>query len=367
MRLAIIRQQYRPDGGAERFVSRALQVLAGAGLNVSVITRQWQGARDEAYRVIECDPPKRNRISREKEFADQALAIVRQEGFDLVQSHERIPGCSIYRAGDGVHKVWLAHRSRVMSPLARWWQGRSAYHRYVLDTEKAMFEHPDLRAVICNSQMVRNEILQHFQIEADNIRVIYNGVDTVRFHPGLKQYREEIRQDLGIADSTPLLIFVGSGFERKGLKQAIEGLARSSTDAQLMVVGRDKRQSRYEKLAKRLSVAERVHFLGVQEDVRPYYGAADALYLPTLYDPFPNVAMEAMACGLAILTSQQCGAAEKVESGVNGFVFDALDIDAQAQAIDRLKSLTPQPYEQEGPSVQQQLVSLYQELLEGTA
>src|SRR5262249_22545011 len=78
------------------------------------------------------------------------------------------------------------------------------------------------------------------------------------------------------------------------------------------------------------------HFLGGRSDVRPWYAAADAFVLPTLYDPFPNAALEAMACGLPVIVTVQCGAAELVKEGANGVVCDALDGDALASALGRL-------------------------------
>ena len=87
--------------------------------------------------------------------------------------------------------------------------------------------------------------------------------------------------------------------------------------------------------AARLGIADRVHFPGPQTDVKPFYGAADCFALPTLYDPFPNAALEALASGLPIIVSRQCGAAELVREGFNGFVVDALDVDALARVDER--------------------------------
>jgi len=79
-----------------------------------------------------------------------------------------------------------------------------------------------------------------------------------------------------------------------------------------------------------------VHFAGVQENMGPWYGAADAFALPSLYDPFPNAALEAMACGLPVITTPQSGAAELIEEGVNGYVVGALEVDALADRLARL-------------------------------
>ncbi|MBI2315552.1 MAG: glycosyltransferase family 4 protein, partial [Betaproteobacteria bacterium] len=90
--------------------------------------------------------------------------------------------------------------------------------------------------------------------------------------------------------------------------------------------------------ASRLGIAPRVVFAGGQEDVGPWYVLADCLVLPTLYDPFPNAALEAMACGLPLITSTSCGAAELVREGENGYVCDALDSAALADRMRIIRS-----------------------------
>jgi hypothetical protein len=139
-----------------------------------------------------------------------------------------------------------------------------------------------------------------------------------------------VRAKLGVPDAATVFLLVGSGYARKGVATAIAALARLPADTYLFVVGRDKARRRYKSLAQRLGVAQRVALLGPQEDVRPFYGAADAFVLPTLYDPCPNAALEAMACALPIVTSTKCGAAELVLEHDAGFVCAARDIDALA-------------------------------------
>ncbi len=81
-----------------------------------------------------------------------------------------------------------------------------------------------------------------------------------------------------------------------------------------------------QRLSEQLGLSQRVLFTGPLKDVRPWYGAADGFVLPTLYDPCPNAALEALACGLPVVTSTTCGAQEWVHSGDNGWVVDAVDI-----------------------------------------
>jgi len=333
VRIALVRQKYRVDGGAERFVSRLASVLAGGDCRVTVITRRWHG-NGEAE-ILPCNPPSLGRTLREWTFARGVRRLLRQHRFDVVQSNERIPGCDVYRAGDGVHREWLRQRRRVQSPLARLATAMSPFHAYVKRAEKRVFENPRLKAVICNSRMVRREILDHFAVDPAKLCVVYNGVDTEKFHPGLKQHRRAMRDALGVPEDETVFLFVGSGFERKGLGAALEALARLPR-GRLLVVGKDKHQKRYRRLAGRLGIFGRVHFLGVRPDVGPCYGAADALVLPTLYDPFPNVVLEAMAAGLPVVTSTKCGGAELIREGQNGYVCDALDRGGLAAALERL-------------------------------
>lgn len=324
LRIALIRQRYRDDGGAERFVARALDALREQGTELTIIARKWQARED--IRAVRCNPFHLGRTWRDAGFARCVCAHVEETPYDIVQSHERIACCDVYRAGDGVHREWLAQRARTLPPAARLAQAMNPYHRYVLRAEHRLFEGPRLKAVICNSRMVRDEILRYFRIDEEKLHVIYSGVDTEAFHPRLKEHRQAVRRRLNIPDEAPVFLFVGSGFLRKGLAAAIAGLEHTPQNARLVVVGQDRHQDRYQRLARKLGLAARCHFLGAQADVRLYYGATDVLVLPTLYDPFPNVILEAMAAGLPVITSDKCGGAEFIREGENGYTCDALDL-----------------------------------------
>lgn len=345
MKLAIVRQRYNPYGGAERFVERALAALVEQGAEVSLITRSWEGAPRAGFRQIICNPAYSRwlggRAARDKSFAAAAAQEMAAGRYDITQSHERIPGCMIFRAGDGVHAAWLAHRGRILSPLQRLGQRLSTYHRYVLEAEKAMFGHPALQAVICNSQMVADEVARFYGLPPEKLPVIYNGVDTALFHPRLRdQFRAPTRARLGIPEAAPLLLFVGSGFERKGVPQLLRAFAAlKRDDAHLAIIGADRKLKAMVALAGRLGLAGRVHFTGPQKDVKPFYGAADGFVLPTLYDPCPNAALEALACGLPLVTSTTCGAREWVQPGENGWVADAIDGPGLAARLEDLCGL----------------------------
>lgn len=322
MRVAIVRQRYTPYGGAERFVARALPALQSAGAEVSLLARRWEGWPEG--RVIKIDPPYIGNLWRDTSFARAARRTWRSEGFDIVQSHERIPGCDVYRAGDGVHRRWLDIRMASASRAERIGIRLNPYHRYVCAAEKKMFEHSGLRAVICNSRMVLEEIRTAFRIDPGKLHLIYNGIDLEKFHPEQQQIlRVPARAGLGLEDRDAAFLFVGSGYARKGLSTVFEALSRiDNPSVKLLVAGRDRRAGEYARLAARLGIAPRVRMLGERGDVAPLYAAADCFILPTRYDPFPNTVLEAMAMGLPAIVSRRCGAAEIIESGENGWLCE---------------------------------------------
>ena len=333
-RVALVRGRYDPAGGAERFVQGALAALRAQGAQLTIVARQWP---DHDGTAVLIDPFHIGSLWRDWAFARAACAELAARRFDLVQSHERIACCDVYRAGDGVHAQWLEERARVQGPLARLATRLSPHHRYVLAAELALFASPTLRAVICNSDMVRGEIAARFGTARDKLVLIRNAVDSGRFHPGLRgEMGTAVRGQLGIPADARVMLHIGSGFERKGVRGLLRAVARAPSKPWAVVVGRDKHGARYAALARLLGISERVRFVGGVSDVRPYHAAADAFVLATLYDPQPNAALEAMASGLPVVTTRKCGAAELVAEGASGFVRDALDEAGLAEAVERL-------------------------------
>lgn len=330
--LAIVRQKYNPSGGAERIVSAILgELQQQQALQPLLITRTWEPL--DGLKVRRINPFYLGSVWRDWGFGRAARAAWQQAGADLVQSHERIPGCHIYRADDGVHAAWLDARCAGQGWLKRLAVALNPYHHFIRRAERAMYLHRDLKKVICISQMVRQDVLSRFPLPTDRCAVIYNGIDCGFFNPeDARARRVAMRRQYGIAEQTPLLLYVGSGFERKGAAAAIRAIS-AQPEVQLMVVGGDKHMRRYQQLAARLGLTQRVHFCGAQSDVRSYYGMADGFILPSLYEPFGLVVAEAMACGLPVLTSTRCGAGELLQTGVTGWLADARDHAAWQQNV----------------------------------
>lgn len=333
MKLAIIRQKYSAFGGAERFIERLLPGLAMGGVDVSLIARKWSGVADGLMRWIPCNPFYLGSAWRDKSFSKAACRVVARDGYDLVQSHERLSCCDIFRAGDGVHAAWLEARQKYLGESLGWLK-LNPFHANSLRAEARMFASSRLKRVICISNMVRQDVQRFYGVPEAKLVTIYNGVDLVSFSVDCAAKKQEVRRALKIPAEALVYVFVGSGFKRKGLEVAIKALP---PEAHLIIVGKDKETARFQKIAAESEAnatqSQRVHFVGPQKDVRPYYGAADAFVFPTIYEPFGSVVLEAMACGLPVITTDRCGAGEIVTQGVDGFVLPTGNIEAFAACM----------------------------------
>jgi UDP-glucose:(heptosyl)LPS alpha-1,3-glucosyltransferase len=174
------------------------------------------------------------------------------------------------------------------------------------------------RRVVAVSERVRKQLKEYHHVPDERIVIIPNGINLDRFDPSNANSRAEIRRSLGIAEDVPVLLFVGNQFRLKGLEFAIRALAEMKTQAVLLVVGSDT-VTPFKRLAEKRGVSDRVIFAGSRSDLPRIYPAADALVLPTLYETFALVCLEAMASGLPVLASPVGGIEDYLRDGVNGF------------------------------------------------
>ena len=223
-----------------------------------------------------------------------------------------------FRITDPLHAHTLALRYR--SFLKRLWATLSPRHRVLLGLEKSVISPEGSRYVVTISELDRDLVQRYYGVSPERIRVIYNGVDQDVFNPLARQRRGIVRESLGLGEDVTCYIFPAMDFRRKGLAVLLKALSKLNSPWELLVAGQDK-EVPYRKEAARLGIASRVHFLGRHKDIQDLYGASDLLVLPTTYDPFGNVHLEALACGLPVLTTAQAGGAEVVKPGQTGYVI----------------------------------------------
>jgi UDP-glucose:(heptosyl)LPS alpha-1,3-glucosyltransferase len=334
--LIFVRRSFSAFGGGELILQQTMAALAARGRRVAILSTDWPKDRMDGIEHIACPRSSGLRFLRARSFANAACRAISTAGPALVQSNERIPCCDIFRAGDGIHAAYLERRRRHASPLSRAALAVSLFHREMLRLERDTFASGRLKAVIAISEMVAEDIRRHFDFPVERIHCIPNGIDLDRFRPELRaRHRADLRARLGVADDRPVILFVGSGFARKGVNEAMEALARLGGDAELWVVGQDARTESFAARARRLGIGQRVRFVGPCHDTLPWYGAADVLTLPSLYEPFGTVVLEAMASGLPAVVSGDCGARELVRRFDPALVVQASDPEALAGALNR--------------------------------
>jgi UDP-glucose:(heptosyl)LPS alpha-1,3-glucosyltransferase len=204
---------------------------------------------------------------------------------------------------------------------------------FFLRCEKKNFAEHKYRRIITVAEGIRRELFECYGVPEDHVVVIPNGVDLHAFSPEVKTVRrDQTRRRMGLALNDEVILFAGNEFERKGLRFALDALAivRASS-RKLLVVGNDDPVV-YRKYAESRGIASNVVFTGVVDDMPSVYAAADLFLLPTSYEAFPLVLLEAAATGLPILITRVHGAEEFIRERENGLFItqDPLDI---AQAI----------------------------------
>ncbi len=328
MKIALIRQRVTATGGAETTLGYLVRGMVAAGHSVTVYgTEREPEARAAlgplvAYVRV---PVWGGKTLRLISFALNTRRLLKVAGPQVGFSLERVPGLPVYRAGDGCHQEWLARRAPYLSSPARAAQNFSLFHQVMLSLEARLFAHPGLLRVIANSQQVREDILRLYGVDPARLRVIVNGLDRQRFHPLDPGAAAALRLRLGTPEQGPVVLFVGSGFERKGLPYLFQAFGRlTDKTSQLWVVGKGN-VALYRQAAKGLGVADRVKFWGPVTETAPFYQAATVLALPTLYDPCSNVVLEALACGTPAVTTAANGAAEFITPGENGVILPRPD------------------------------------------
>lgn len=323
MKIAIIRKKYNPYGGAERYLNLLASNLVREGHDVHIFANKWPGGTDNGVTFHKIPMIGGLSVLKVWSFAIAAWVVLKRFDCDIIFSNERLFTQDILRTSDGVHSTWLRIRMRYSSPLKKLSYIINPLHLSIRLLDWHIFNRRAFSRIIAPSEFIKRNILREFSnVHPDDIIVIYNGVDLDRFLPANKnKYRDMIRKQLGINAADKLLLFIGTGFERKGLRYAIESLQYLPDNTFLAVIGKGSVRS-YNEIAERISVSDRVRFIGPVDGAERYYAASDLLVAPTLYEPMANVILEALATGIPVVTTRDCGNSEVVTAGENGWLID---------------------------------------------
>jgi UDP-glucose:(heptosyl)LPS alpha-1,3-glucosyltransferase len=321
-RIVLLKPQAKNQGGLEKTASRIAQGFIDRGHEVTWL--KAEGIKTSLFpsiRLEQFDRFTRNYL--EKNQVDIAF------GFDRTRRQTHL------RAGNGVHAAYLESRIAPEGKLKYYSCLLNPLHRKILSIEKEAFESPFLQKLFTNSRMVKKQILDRFQVDPNKIQVIHNGVEWHEMQEDFDLWPEKKllhAKNLQLHPKQFHFLFVGHGFQRKGLDLVLKALSLlTPKEVHLTVVGHDKKLEMYRAKAKALGIA--ATFVGPQANIRPFYQIADALVIPSFYDPFANVTVEALAMGLYVVSSKQNGGHEILTPETGHVIEDLLSIETVVESL----------------------------------
>ncbi len=316
LHIAVAVKGFISTGGAEKYAVEVTRRLASRGHRIDLYA--WNA--DESLTTgIDFTPvplPKIYSVSSvltSYSFAREAAALISRNSYDVVMSHERgfcqdlaTVHTFSYRLGTEEYSFLKMLNSIYLSP-------RSWLHLWL---EKKQMESPCLAPV---SSVIKEGIERYYGRTTDT-EIVTPGVDIDWFNPAwVKGHRDQAREAEKIEPGEMAVLFVGSEFKRKGLADLIPAIGHGM---KLLVVGTGERIRYYRRLAEKAGVGDQILFKGFTGDVRHFYAAADVVVLPSRKEAFGMTILEAMACGLPVISSIATGVASLVRHGKNGLIFD---------------------------------------------
>jgi len=338
MKIGIVIRRLHTHGGTERRTRELLRYLLEAGHEVHLFAEEWESKLAQGLICHRIYTIKAARWLKALSFALLAARATRKYDLDLVHSQARTYADDLATLGGACHADYLDHFLAGLPPLRRAWERNHPFNRITMALEKAQYRR--CARLILNSNLAVQGLLRYFPWAEPKCRIIYNGVDPDFFRPDAET-RAALREKLQVKENHPVVfLFVGSGFERKGLSEFLRAFALvrerySACEMQGIVVGRGDIDL-YRAQAADLGIDGQVVFAGAVAHTRPFYCAADVFVLPTRFDPYANVTNEALACGLPVITTRTNGASEILTPKEGFVVRDADDIEGISAAMELL-------------------------------
>jgi len=338
LKIALVCKKYsQENGGMERYTVFLSRELLRAGHQVHIFANVWQeepGVVIHRVPMLHFSSPMKNLSF--AYFSKQALSKAR---FNVVHSMERIFCPDIFRVSDGINPVQLLQRHP--NPAFRRFKAIGPRRLVLGYLERKLFVDGGCKIIMTNSQLVKGQIVEHYKVDTKKIKVIYNGVNTLRFHTGVRErYSTSVRAKYGIGRDELVFLIISNDFKLKRVDLILKAMALlKKKGVRLLVIGNDK-QRPYQRWARKNNLEKQVLFLGPKENIERYYAASDIFILPTIYDAFANVCLEAMACGLPVITSVTNGASELIQDGKHGYVLNTQEPDELVRRIEALEPLS---------------------------
>jgi UDP-glucose:(heptosyl)LPS alpha-1,3-glucosyltransferase len=331
MKIALCYESVLPArGGCETYIADLARRLAADRHEVHLYACRWDpSALPKGTHYHQLPSVRGPRFLRPWRFGAACLAALRDGLHDVSIGFDKTWGQDILYPQGGLHTASAAHNlNKYASPWGRRWARLGKLidpaHWSFAALERRQYLGARRPLVIVNSQMVLDHFRRYYQFSVADLCVIRSAIDTTRFAEHDRPRRRlEYREEWSIGVDDVAALFVAMNYRLKGLEPLLHALALVPAAAPLhLLVAGNQRTGAYERLARQLGIERRVRFLGPRRDVDNCYFAADFLVHPTFYDPCSLVVLEALACGLPLITSRANGASELLHPPSEGFVID---------------------------------------------
>jgi UDP-glucose:(heptosyl)LPS alpha-1,3-glucosyltransferase len=338
MKIAFCYEHVQPArGGCGTYIPDLARRLTADGHEVHLFACSWDAAAlGPAVRCHRLPTPHGPRFLRPWHFSAACLDALRRTDHDVSVGFDKTWGQDVLYPQGGLHAASVEYNFRkfaspLMAALARWGKALDLAHWSFTRLERRQYLARPRPLVIVNSEMVRTHFQRFYGIGPDRVRVIYSSIDPQRFaDQDRPRRRAECRGRWGLGAEETVGLFAAMNYRLKGLGPLLRAV-RALRDRpeywsakqpfRLLVVGHPK-VAGYERQARRLGVADLVRFAGHCPDMRDGYFTADFLVHPTFYDPCSLVVLEALGCGLPVITSRYNGAGELMRPLQEGYVID---------------------------------------------
>ena len=335
--ICILKRNFSSLGGLEKYTWKVAQAFAKRQGKVTVLTADQVNQSDSAISFVKLPSTRLLGWRKIQEFDEKVTNYLSDHSFNVVLGMDRNKHPTHIRAGNGVHAAYLKQR-RTIDPLFKTLTAPlNPLNRLILHIEKESFESPQLKVLFTNSHMVKSEILHYYHTPPEKIEVIHNGVEWKEMEKDFTTWIESksrMSPALKLDPNTFQFLFIGNGYQRKGLEPLLQALAiLPKKDFHLSVIGKDKNIPYYQNLAAKLGLSQQVSFFGPRTDVRTFYQFCDCLVVPSYYDPFANVTVEALAMGLFVVSSKHNGGSEILKQSMGAIIPSLSDPEGFAHVL----------------------------------
>ncbi|MEX0963158.1 MAG: glycosyltransferase family 4 protein [Pseudohongiellaceae bacterium] len=319
MKLSFLIYSYFPFGGLQRDFLRIAKECLSRGHEITVYTLSWEGDVPQGLTVIIVPVATRNRIKRNEAFTAWVKSVLDKQEPGLVIAFNKMPLGDIYFAAD---PCFMEKATQQRGLYYRF----TARYRHFKEYEEGVFGKQRDTEVLLLSPSQRAAFEKYYPACAARLHQIPAGISEDRRVDAIDtQAGVEVRSELGLPAATKLILQIGSGFRVKGVDRSLRAVASLPEEVQdqchYLLIGQDKPEH-FQRLARKLGIADRFTVLQGRTDIPRFLAAADLYLHPAYSESAGYVLLEATIAGLPVLTTATCGYAFHIEQAESGLVCD---------------------------------------------